>query len=125
MQNLSVDPKIIYDLATKIEKVTNKKTEVIFDPPIAYQAQIDPASLDAIANQRIYFPKQGQAALFIMILSANSTDAHDIGLTYKEDGLIVYANTIKNLAPQNHQVLNDYVYSTLLHEFGHQLGLMH
>lgn len=125
MQSLNVDAKVSYDLADKIQQITGKKTSVIFDPPIPYQDSVSSKDVDQIAAGQKYHSGDGEAVLYIMMLSSKSGDDKNIGLTHNEDGVIGYIDAIHKFVPNNNKLANMYLYSTLLHEVGHQFGLAH
>jgi len=66
-----------------------------------------------------------QAVLYIMCLNRYEEQLSNIGQTVHEDGVVVFWDTIQKLASSSTEMIQTYISSTILHEFGHQLGLDH
>jgi predicted Zn-dependent protease len=65
------------------------------------------------------------AILDVYILNRSEEYPSNVGLTNQDNGVVVFWETIKNLSGQNASNFDAYISSTILHEFGHQLGLGH
>lgn len=86
----------------------------------------DGAGIHAIVNMNQRYKTGGrQAVLYLLCLNKSSDRPSNIGLTEQADGLVVYWQTIEELTAGDDTSVDDYVISTILHEFGHQLGLNH
>jgi predicted Zn-dependent protease len=126
MKGLNTNSQVYYDLGKKIQEVTGKETLVVFEPDVAYQKTVNTQELDTIvAANKKYQTTTDQAVLNLLIVSAQEGDQKVIGLTYQEFGAIAYINAVQDFIPKNKKIMNLYIFSTLLHEFGHQLGLAH
>ncbi|MFA6588284.1 MAG: matrixin family metalloprotease [Patescibacteria group bacterium] len=65
------------------------------------------------------------ALLNVFILNRSEEYPGNIGLTNTDNGVVIFWETIKDLTAENPSTFETYVSSTILHEFGHQLGLNH
>lgn len=65
------------------------------------------------------------AILDVYIFNRSEEYPSNLGLTNQDNGVVVFWETIKNLSGQNASNFDAYISSTILHEFGHQLGLGH
>jgi len=80
----------------------------------------------ALANRYQNFSAKGdEAVLYVLCLNEYDEQPSNIGLTVYEDGVVIFWNTIRKLVADNPATLSAYITSTILHEFGHQLGLDH
>lgn len=80
----------------------------------------------ALASQSKF--RQGidnSATLHVFLLSRFTDAPSNIGMTVREDGVVVFMDAIADLTQSNQASADAYVLSTILHEFGHQLGLDH
>jgi hypothetical protein len=79
-----------------------------------------------VANQAAYqISAENTATLNIFLLNRFSDAPSNIGMTVREDGIVVFMDAISDLVGSNTVFSNSYIFSTVLHEFGHQVGLSH
>ncbi|MBU1149195.1 matrixin family metalloprotease [Patescibacteria group bacterium] len=69
--------------------------------------------------------KDQHAVLYVLCLDYNRDAPTNIGLTYQDDTVLLFFDEIEKLTKENPDSLPIYLKTTLLHEFGHQLGLGH
>jgi predicted Zn-dependent protease len=72
-----------------------------------------------------YSAKGDEAVLYVLCLNTYDEQPSNIGLTVHEDGIVIFSNAIKKITSNNPATFDSYLISTILHEFGHQLGLDH
>lgn len=77
-----------------------------------------------VSNYKNFHPNDG-AYLYLLFLQSYEPDPLLLGSTYQEDGVILYDQALKDLTKASPETYPQYVESTILHEFGHQLGLPH
>ncbi|MFH1597983.1 MAG: matrixin family metalloprotease [Patescibacteria group bacterium] len=65
------------------------------------------------------------AFLHVLCLDYNRDASTTIGATYENTTVLLFYNRIKEVTEKNSAALPIYLKTTLLHEFGHQLGLPH
>lgn len=72
-----------------------------------------------------YAPTAIEAPLYVYLEDINEENSLTLGKTHNENGIILYEQGLEEFsefAPETKEV---YILSTLLHEFGHQIGLVH
>jgi len=110
-------------LAEKIEAATGKHTQVLMSSRIS--ALEDTLSDQELLQQKKLYQNQssgGEKAIFyVLIVSLYQEEPELIGRTLEEDGVAVFLDAIDALGSGRDEI----IISTLLHEFGHQLGLPH
>ncbi|MFA6043059.1 MAG: hypothetical protein WCV85_00080 [Patescibacteria group bacterium] len=66
---------------------------------------------------------QDAPTVHVFLLNTFFDSPTNIGMTVREDGTVLFLDAIADLARNDPSTTNAYILSTLLHEFGHQLGL--
>ena len=75
---------------------------------------------------RDYYPEDDTAVLYLMCLPSFAEGPSNIGVTFKHDGIIIFNDTIQDIVGQSETLAVRLLQlSTMVHEFGHQLGLDH
>ena len=126
MAGLSIPQDSLDLLAKKIAGVTGE--DVLFfdsDANIPFQAAVGQDQVKQLVDRYKNFQPTDGAYLYLLYLNSSSTDAQLLGSTYQEYGIVLYDQALKDLTQESPQTFSDYVQSTALHEFGHQLGLPH
>lgn len=70
-------------------------------------------------------PPAYSAPLYIYLESVNEENPLTLGKTYNESGIILYKQGLEKFSAAAPETKEVYIVSTLLHEFGHQIGLVH
>lgn len=90
------------------------------------------ASITAVTGKRTGLTSESDAAktpshakLYIYLETENDEDPTTLGKTFNEYGIILYKAALEKFTYYTPDTRNTYVSSTLLHEFGHQIGLAH
>jgi predicted Zn-dependent protease len=116
-------------LVQSLTKITNKPNGVQGVDGAVVSFATDAYSREqirALANQEKFLQDiNNSATLHIFLLSKFTDTPTNIGMTVREDGVVVFMDTITDLTKSNPASVDAYVLSTILHEFGHQLGLDH
>ncbi|MGE5392568.1 MAG: matrixin family metalloprotease [Candidatus Saccharibacteria bacterium] len=115
------------DQAVKaIETVTGKPVSVRYsDNRIPYQGALTDAGVAGLAKANRYAHDPDSAFLYLLLASSRDSEVSNIGETQGEDGIIIFMDSLKSFLSRNPDLLPAYFSSTMLHEFGHQLGLPH
>lgn len=92
------------EFSKKISGVTGKPVELLTEKDVV-------TSLDA--------------PVYIYLESVNEENPLTLGKTYNESGIILYKQGLESFSEDTPETKEAYIVSTLLHEFGHQLGLAH
>ena len=114
----------IADFVKKVEAVTGKPTQV-FNVDTIQNGALRDIDMAQIVEKFRRHVSPGQANIFVMYVDDFTTTTLEVGKTYKEYGIAVSNNRLAQLTKQFPSVLDQYQESTLLHEFGHQIGLDH
>lgn len=130
MKGVYVSNEILRELSLKIERITNKKTSYQYladDFPFSQVSTLE--SIQSQFKKQNYSISKDKADLFLIIAGRN-TDENRIGSTLKENSIVLFENSLldatrNDALKDNVDLLEGYATSTLLHEFGHQIGLNH
>ncbi|MCL5435701.1 MAG: hypothetical protein M1275_01310 [Patescibacteria group bacterium] len=123
---ITLAPNVLQDFADKITQVTGKKTSYSVSPaliPTTDVASKSPVELES--SFRKLHSSGRTAALYVLLLGTDPEDSKLLGSTLQEDAIVLYIGALKDFASRFPKTLPNYEFSTLLHEFGHQLGLPH
>lgn len=114
-------------LASRIQAVTAKETDyVLSNDDIPYQESVSQGELEDLAkNHRDFNSASDTASIYLLYVSADAESETQIGRTFREYGVVIYADTLRKFVSGSPKTLPNYEESTALHEFGHLLGLEH
>jgi predicted Zn-dependent protease len=127
MQGITMPKEAMDLLIEKIRQTTGKEVsafqfESIPATPTVTMDQID----SVVARYRNNIESKDTANLYILYLSQmDSEQSSNIGSTYNEYGVLLFDAPLQSLTQRNPKTLAEYIESTALHEFGHQIGLPH
>lgn len=122
------------DLQVKIESLVKKPQgvelimgELIDDDEIVLLESNELyMAMENISPRLRDYKTDGQvAALHVLCVDKNRNRFDSIGLTYRESTILLFYDRIKEVTIDNPDTLPVYLTTTILHEFGHQLGLDH
>ena len=118
---------VLSGLAARAESATGKLVTVNVAtgelPDVVATSEAQRDAMLAPYNPPI--PSMGEATMDVFIMGEDSDAPDEIGLTYRDDGIILFNGTLAGDLAHSPQTVQPYQTSTLLHEFGHQLGLQH
>jgi predicted Zn-dependent protease len=116
-------------LVQNLTKVVQKSNGVQVIDGSTVSTRLDSYSREqvrALASQSKFRQDiDNSATLHIFLLSRFTDTPSNIGMTVREDGVVVFMDAIADLTQSNQASADAYILSTILHEFGHQLGLGH
>ncbi len=108
----------------EVKKITGRDVHVYYVDGIK-EGTLSSLDLDQISKvkMRNFEPESSQ----FLIIYANDFDSitDEVGRTYKEYGMVLSDAKLKNLTSGYSVSLPQYQLSTMLHEFGHQIGMDH
>lgn len=83
------------------------------------------ADLEKIVSEKRRHFLPGQPNLFIIYAEDYAPRGGEVGKTYKEFAILLSHNGLKEITNQQPEAFKQYLETTVLHEFGHQIGLPH
>jgi hypothetical protein len=123
---IDLAPDVLSAFAQHISDITGKPvSHQVFSNliPIAEARSKSPIELAKI--YRRVNSTRNAAPLFVLLLNAEPKDAKLLGSTLAENGIVLYVGALVDFTTRFPKTLANYELSTLLHEFGHQIGLGH
>jgi hypothetical protein len=116
----------ISDLAGRMTAVTGKQVAIYYSTPIPRQETLTSADITRLEREyRRAIVPVGSAYVHVLVLPQKTDESEVLGMTVREDGLVLFADTVERFAADSPATVPAYEASTLLHEFGHQIGLDH
>jgi peptidase M54-like protein len=121
-------PAVMAELADKIQEATGKPTSLYFsDGDIPDQdTALANADIDRLTAAYRNNRSQGNTAVvYLLVLNAPPDDPTLLGTTHREDEIVLFTKALRDFTADSTSTYNNYELSTVLHEFGHLLGLSH
>ena len=123
---VKTDEAVLRRFADKVAEISGKPASFQIDAGLISQKEAVEKTPAELADRYQKSRSKGQAAILnVLYLNTASEDPKLLGSTLAEDGIILYKGALADFTARNPATLPAYEYSTLLHEFGHQLGLSH
>lgn len=122
--NAHLTEAVIKQFTDKVTKYTGRQTSVINVDIIKPGILNDVDLSEVVKNYRRHiFP--GQPNLFVIYANDFAGGESEAARTYKEFGMVISDSKLSAVTGPYKEGLDQYIISTMLHEFGHQLGLDH
>lgn len=128
LEGIEPDQESLQKFKEKVEEITGKEVILdISDENIPSDTTVDDAIIESIITKYRDVDEfyEDTAILYILYVSTDLSNERLLGITHEEDAFIIYKETIIDLTSKVSFIADEYEYSTLLHEFGHQIGLKH
>lgn len=125
MEGIEVRNNILGEVASKIGSLTGK--EVIFEKintNVPFKEVTDEGEIEKMVENNKQ-PRKGEAFLYLLFVNQKLNEEKLVGITFKEYGIIIFADALNTFTENVPRSADSYKISTILHEFGHQLGLPH
>ena len=120
----SVDDRVIADFAEKIGALLHRPVTVYNTEKIP-EGALNDESLAKVSSEFRRHVLFGQPNLFVVYAEDLTNSDNQAARTFEEYGIALSAKKISDLTAGQPQALADVQRHLLLHEFGHQLGLIH
>ncbi len=125
LDGVMVDKDVLTRFVAKVQDITGKPTSYfISDTNLPYA---NPTNAD-VAHIVNFYRNTGSgdsASLYLLLADTSKDNGKQLGSTYDEFGIVLYDQAVKDFTAGSFDTYESYSFSTLLHEFGHQLGLEH
>lgn len=111
--------------ANEVSDISGKPVKLLFSDTIPDDHALTPEGLNGLID--FYRNKKNSISANIYVLVANQLkdDSTTVGTTNREDNIVLFTGALKKFTKDAPYTFDNYARSTLLHEFGHQLGLAH
>ena len=118
---------VLRSFAERASMVTGKKVTLHYsDTSIPYTNSVSITEVDNIAKQYKHnLVPSSTAYLYVLFLSQSAANSNELATTHSEQSLLIYSDALSEFTQASPATLPNYIVGTLVHEFGHQLGLPH
>lgn len=123
---VAADNEVLRRFAARVAEISGKPASFQVDPSLISQKEATEKSPAELFDRFQKSYSGGKTAIiYVLYLKAAGEEPDLLGSTLEEDGIILYKGALADFTKPNPATLPAYEFSTLLHEFGHQLGLTH
>ncbi len=120
----TISDEIFNQFIENIKTVTGKSV-LLYNTELISSKTLSDSDLEEVVSGYRRHAISGQANLFVIYANDFNRTGTEVAKTYKEFGIILSDKRLKEVTSQYPNAFKEYVESTLLHEFGHQLGMEH
>jgi len=133
MQGMEINDTDLFErLSNKIEDITKKRVSYIHSTgDITYRPNLKIEEIETIKlNYGTHKPNNNKSVIYIFLGSQLEENSDQLGSTLGNDGIVLFTNTLLSYmkdytANDYDEIVENFALGTLLHEFGHQIGLPH
>lgn len=123
-QGNPLEDAVIDQFAANVQKSTGKITKIYNVDTVDRKIESESDITDIVKGFHRHLDP-GFVNLFIMYVDDFANSGNQVGKTYQEFGMILSDKNLQEITHDYPQSLREYQESTMLHEFGHQIGLDH
>lgn len=120
----NVPDDVIGNFTKKIQNLIGREV-VVYNTDNISPGSLNESDLEKIVKEKRRHFLPGQPNLFIIYAEDYSDRSEEVGKTYKEFAVLLSHNRLKEVTSQYPEAFKQYLETTVLHEFGHQIGLPH
>lgn len=125
MQGSQPEPQVLSGFVEQVEELTGKTVIVRSKPPIPHKEEVDSEDIDQAYSIDKISPWRSNAVLNVIYASRSPGEEVLLGKTHGPYAIVLYKQAVREFTEVAKETLLAYEQSTLLHEFGHQLGMPH
>jgi predicted Zn-dependent protease len=127
MEGLSFDFEVLERFRQKTSEITGKPAVIVVsDDLIPLALSSDDREISVIVKKhKDYKAAKRQAVVHLLLLNQYRQRPTLLGSTHNSESLVLFQSVLDEYALIKPSFKNIFAYTTLLHEFGHQLGLDH
>jgi predicted Zn-dependent protease len=122
--SVDIDERALESFQDKITQYTGRET-VLYKTDTIKSGILTQADLQEIVQKNHRHRTPGSPNLFIVYADDFESNGDEVGRTYEDFGMVLSHGRLASLTSGSHSAFRQYVESTMLHEFGHQIGLGH
>lgn len=122
-RDAELDAEALETFVEHVERYTGRSVHVIRGARVA-AGPLSATDIATIAH-RYRAPLFGETRLLVVYADDFESDGEEVGQTIEEFGMVLSHSRIHALTERFGRTTSSYISSTMLHEFGHQLGLGH
>jgi hypothetical protein len=122
--NYDIPDELINSFSRKIGNLIGREI-INYNVDSIPSGSLSEDDLEKIVKEKRRHFLPGQPNLFIIYAEDYVGRRDEVGKTYKEFGILLSYNRLKEITNQQPEAFKQYLETTVLHEFGHQVGLPH
>ncbi|TSD01921.1 MAG: hypothetical protein Athens071425_236 [Parcubacteria group bacterium Athens0714_25] len=126
MEGLYISDKIMEDFVSKIQETIEKPTHYQYSgEQLEYRQFSDFKDLSFQLDDVRRGDVSREAVLYLFIANNRQDDPNQIGSTLQENGIVLFEGDLLANSGGKMEMFSRNIVGTLMHEFGHQIGLRH
>jgi hypothetical protein len=126
LNDIDPDTRLLDRFAAKVESITGKQVSyLVSNTEIPLTTLTDNQVASVVGKYKNAAVPPGEAGLYLLFAGSKKDEPKLLGATHQENSIILYQEALKEFTKDSSATFGNYAFSTLLHEFGHQLGLDH
>lgn len=119
-----LDDKALNNFANEIGNYLGREV-VIYDTEFIRNGKLSDADIETIAKGSRHHLLLGEPNMFVVYAEDFDRTGNEVGKTFNEYGIVLSDKALQDLTARHPEALTQYQQSTMLHEFGHLVGLEH
>ena len=123
-ENVEMDEIALQNFVNQVGQYTGRPVQ-LFNAGAIKSGRLTAADLADINASRRHRVASGDTNLFVIYADDFARQSGEVGETYQETAVALSDKRLKEVTGGNPEAFSQYLQSTLLHEFGHQIGLEH
>jgi predicted Zn-dependent protease len=124
-QTEEVNKNILEQFAKSVTEYTGRQAQAIEGGPVG-DSILSKSNLSSLTVKKFAQKIPNASILYIFFVEDyKPRDAQELSTTYGESAMLVSLNAHRAFLKNYPSQLDIYLFSTLLHEFGHEIGLQH
>ncbi len=120
----NVDRPMLETFAAEITKQTGRKVNISFGGNLK-EGNYEIADLKSEKLEALIQKPEGSSLVVFFVQDYTPREADELSTTYGESGILISLDSHQKHMQSYGGTIESYLLSSLLHEFGHQLGLEH
>ena len=123
-KNTTINEQVLNRFVEDVKTYTGRQV-VLFNTEVFPGGTLSDSQLADVVSGYRHHVVPGQPNLFVIYAEDYVRAGAEVGKTYHEFGIVLSDKRLREVTAQFPSALGQFQESTLLHEFGHQLGLGH